>query len=286
MSSTNGLAEEFNRFKSESTLHRDAADAILIAEAAMATLHAMQEIEKIYTLALPDADNPLSLINESFDLNNLGLAEVVRGLMPIYKQDFEARQREKILNQYYRDNVKQADRYNTAFDTIGINNNSPKVIQAQSLWCLATEYEHNEKEGIKQHIIRMVAVPPDFTPYEKLYVDGFRALAADLIQNASKTLHNHGQADLAMHLNEQVSCVSFDAEKAQCKTPLDFAKARVQAERNAADAVNNMLDPDGISPYQTANEEWNERLLLCGQRVVRPEPSEENAPFCNAPKLQ
>lgn len=242
-------------------------DVFLVMDAAQATMHSLNEIERLYSAVLTDGQNsPLHQIG-------FNLEDQARKIMAEQQMDYpsamllahhdEASLHRQTLDAFYADNVRPADTSSAVFKMLEQPDVSELVTRALSIQYLAASYEENEKTGIKEKFVNMPMKAPDATPMGEVYVDGFKNALVAALTDAKELAQKKGFGALAGEVQDVINTiVPQDAQAAQ--TPQEFVRERISNERMAVSYAAQFCNV-------SVREDWVEKMEKYGRQTKKPE---------------
>lgn len=215
---------------------KETKEALLIAQAAERTLQSIEEVENLYAVHIP----------------------AMQQLVEQGSVDTEY-DRQSLIDNYYSQNIPDADMANPSFKFIGSQGDAEKLVTAQAMHALMVQYEHHEKNALKHQLI-----DPDGSKqpvsFGKNYLEGFKACTARSYQNAADALKGKGHHALAKDMDEVVSSITYDTEASATYSPAHFG-IRLAMLQN----TQSMFGPSD----KTDLEQRKETLLLRSSQAER-----------------
>ena len=218
---------------------KETKNALLTAQAAERSLLIMEEIEHFYQNQLPELDN-------------------IHG-------------DERQVQTYFDNHVKAAETQIPSFKFIGSEGDPQSLVSAQATHQLATEYEYNEKIGMKDQLQNVCMRVPDCEPLGIEFIEGFKAHAAQSYRAAGDVLMKKGYMTAANNMIEVSESISFNAEVAEKHMPSRLAMRLAFNQNALVSQVNMILDPcnERDTPYTSVNEKWLETISKRGQQSLK-----------------
>ena len=158
----------------------------------------------------------------------------------VSNKDTDHAKRKKQLNAYYEASVSLPNTNDPSFKFIGTTGDAPYLIRAQATHQLMTEYERNEKIGMKYELLNSAVKIGNFEVIGSDYLDGFKWAMVQALKESAQVMDKAGYQNAAVEILTIAEDVLFDEEKAAQYTPQKFAENAVSIQERLTQNENNM----------------------------------------------
>lgn len=146
----------------------------------------------------------------------------------------------KQITDYYEANISLPNTQDPSFKFIGSDGDAPYLVRAQATHQLMTEYERNEKIGMKYELANSPVKIGSFEVFGPDYLDGFKWAMVQALKQSAQVMDEAGYQNAAVEILTIAEDVSFDEEKAAQFTPQKFAEKAVAIQERLTQNENNI----------------------------------------------